>query len=243
MCRWKPLFNFFLGGVWGCHCRAWWYTQPGWGVEAQLHNLHCVQVLVLPHLVCCLWYPCCSALGLPVCLHLLLPHLGCGSLHQELSDWVAVRQPHLFSLHPDLLWSLLRSPGQNLQQCASGTAQRSLRTHTVVCIVWSDEVWYLFIHQKISPGILYSPWYSFSSFHNMLFPTLLSSSSLLWVLTCPVCLLPPEALWQLQQTAWFCDSSGTPGGLSAPHWGRRGPAAMRRICPLSLICICMTTHS
>lgn len=71
---------------------------------------------------------------------------------------------------------------------------------------------------KLSLCILLTPWYSsFSSLHNMLFPTQPSSSS---VLTCPVCLLPPEALWQLQQAAWFCDSSGTPGGLSVPRWER-----------------------
>lgn len=127
--------NFPLGGVWGRYCRAWWNTQPGWGVETQLHHLHCVKVLVLPHLVCYLWHPCCSALGLPVCMHILLPHLGCGSLHQELSDWVSVHQPHLLSLHPDLLRSLLWSPGQDLQQCARCTAQRSLSTHTVF-IIW-----------------------------------------------------------------------------------------------------------
>lgn len=134
----ERLLNFFLGGVWGRHCRARWYTQPGWGVEAQLHNLHCIQVLVLPHLVCYLRYPCCSALGLPVCLHLLLPHLGCGSLHQKLPDRVAVYQPHLLSLHSDLLWSPLRGPGQDLQQCASGTAQRSLRTHILVFMISLD---------------------------------------------------------------------------------------------------------
>lgn len=146
-----------IGGLWGCHCRAWRYTQPGWGVEAQLHHLHCFQVLVLSHLICCLWHPCCSALGLPVCVHLLLPHLGCGSLHQELFDWITVHRPYLLSLHPDLLWSLLRSPGKDLQQCARCTAERSLRTHTKAFIVGLDEVRYLFVHQELTAGILLTP--------------------------------------------------------------------------------------
>lgn len=146
-------------------------------------------------------------------MHLLLPHLGCGSLHQELSDRVAVHQPHLLSLHPDLLRSLLWSPGQDLQQCARSTAQRSLSTHTVF-IIWSavsfytpqDQSWHL----------------AYSLILLLLFSSHAAPHPPTHDLTCPVCFLPPEALWQLQQAAWLRDSSGTPEGLSAPHWGRWG---------------------
>lgn len=55
--------------------------------------------------------------------------------------------------------------------------------------------------------------------------------------------LRPEALWQLQQAAWFCDSFGTPGGLGAPQWGRRGPFAMRRISLPSFIFINKSSDS
>lgn len=154
--QWSVLTSasLHLGGVWGCHCRARWYTQPGWGVEAQLHHLYRVQILVLPHSVCCLWHPGGSALGLPVRLHLVLSHLGCGSLHQELPDWVAVRQPHLLPLHSDLLRSLLWSSGEDFQQCACGTAQGGLGTpHSTMLKCDQMRCGVFFIQPKISPGI------------------------------------------------------------------------------------------
>lgn len=186
-------------------------------METQLHHLHRVKVLVLPHLVRSLWYPRGSALGLPVCVHFLLPHLGCGSLHQELSDWVAVHQPHLLSLHPDLLRSLLWSPGQDLQQRTRCTAQRSLRTHTAVVIVWLAEAPYVFLHHKIGPGILLAPLILLLSSHAAPLPPTRE-------LTCPVGLLPPEAQWQLQH--------GSVTGLALLEGsvllteGERGPPAM-----------------
>lgn len=146
--------KFYSGGVWGYHRWAWRYTQPGWSLEAQLHNLHCVQVLVLPHPVSHLWNPRGAALGLPVCLHLLLPHLGRGALHQELSDRITVHQPHLLALHPDLLRSLLWGSGQDLQQRACGPAKRSLvlTVYVPYLLIYSRRCWRL-----TSPSI--PPWY------------------------------------------------------------------------------------
>lgn len=146
------------GGVWGRHCGARRYAQSGRRVETQLHHLHCVQVLVLPRPVGHLRHPRRSALGFPVCLHLLLPHLGRGSLHQELPDWVPVHQPHLLPLHPDLLRSLLWSTGQGLRQYTRRTTQRGLNIQKLGFLVWTTKVPDLFIHNKIRPGfLLYSP--------------------------------------------------------------------------------------
>lgn len=205
--------NSLLGGVWGCHRRARWYAQSGWCMETQLHHLHCVKVLVLPHPVCYLWYPCFSALGLPVCMHLLLPHLGCGPLHQELPDWVAVRQPHLFSLHSDLLRSLLRSLGQDFQQCARCTAKRSLSTQTVAFIVWSAESFYTPLDQSWNFALL--PVMPPTPFTTCCSPPSHPE------LTALLCILQPEALWQLQQAAWLHDSQ-----LRALYWVKRGPLAL-----------------
>lgn len=72
-------------------------------MEAQLHHLHRVQVLVLPHPLSHLRHPRGSALGLPLRLHLVLSYLGRGALHQELPDRVTVHQSYLLPLHPDLL--------------------------------------------------------------------------------------------------------------------------------------------
>ena len=109
--------------------------------------------------------------------------------------------------------------------CALQCAKKSKNSHCSVysMIGWSAVSFY-------TPEVQsrrFSPSYSSSFLHNMPFPTHPSSSC---VLICLVCLLPPEAQWQLQQAAWFCDSSGTPAGLSASHWGRRGLPAMTRIC-------------
>lgn len=112
-----------VGRIWGRDCWAWWHTQHGWSVESQLHHLHHLQVLVLPHTVCHLWYPSGAVVGLLLRLHLFLPHLGCHALHQELPDWNPVSESNLLALHPHVLRPLLWGTGESVQQHTSGTSQ------------------------------------------------------------------------------------------------------------------------
>lgn len=213
-CNNSLLFVYWLGWVWGCHCRAWWHPQSGRRVEAQLHHLHRVQVLVLPHPVRCLRHPCGSPLGLPVRLHLLLPHLGSGALHQELPDRVAVHQPHLLPLHPDLLRSLLRGFGQDLQQRARDTAQRSLRTPTMVFTVRLDKTQSpFFLHTRrsiLAPYLNASSLISCYSSHSPILELRVVSADMPGVScatrSCVTAAVGRVALWQLM--AQCCSPRG-----------------------------------
>lgn len=108
--------------------------------------------------------------------------------------------------------------------CVLHCAKKSKYSHSSVysMIGWSTVSFYTPKDQSWHIGLLLPPPRPFikcctQPCHSQSFP--------LSVLTWLVCLLPPEALWQLQQAAWFPDSSGTPGGLSAPHWRRERRAA------------------
>lgn len=114
------------GQLWRRDRRARRHTQSGQGVDDQRRHLHCGQVLLLPlpdgHLGC----PPVVDLGLPVCLYFILPHLGCGSVYQELFDGVTVSGSDLLTGSSHLRQPHLWVGGEDVQPCKSGFAQGSI---------------------------------------------------------------------------------------------------------------------
>lgn len=129
----------FSGRLWRCHCWTGQHSQLRWSVESQQHYLHCHQILVLPG---ALGHPGPSAgpdLGIPLCLPVLLPHMGHSPLRQELPDGSPVPGPVLRGVRPYLLRSNLRSHGEgaerNPRRAQKGSLIKTYGLNETLCLL------------------------------------------------------------------------------------------------------------